>query len=44
LIRSGLAGEAEPLRAWWLPEPAPPGEAPEARALPLEVLAEDLGE
>ncbi|NDF63174.1 MAG: M67 family peptidase [Synechococcaceae bacterium WBB_3_034] len=44
LIRSGLTAEAEPLRAWWLPEPAPHGEAPEARALPLEVLAGDLGE
>jgi hypothetical protein len=44
LIRSGLAAEAEPLRAWWLPEPAAHGEAPEARGLSLEVLAGDLGE
>jgi proteasome lid subunit RPN8/RPN11 len=45
LIRSGVTGEPAPLRAWWLPEPtASGGPAPEARALPLELLAEDLGE
>ena len=45
LIRSGLAAEAAPLRAWWLPEPeAPAGPAPEPMPLPLEVLAGDLGE
>ena len=45
LIRSGLAAEAAPLRAWWLPEPeAPAGPAPEPLPLPLEVLAGDLGE
>ena len=43
LIRSGLAAEATPLRAWWLPEAeAPAGPAPEP--LPLELLAGDLGE
>jgi len=45
LIRSGLAAEAEPLRAWWLPEPpGPEGAAPEPLPLPLEPLAGDLGE
>jgi proteasome lid subunit RPN8/RPN11 len=50
LIRSGLAAEAEPLRAWWLPEPeANGGTAPEAMALPLltvplELQPGDLGE
>jgi proteasome lid subunit RPN8/RPN11 len=50
LIRSGLAAEAEPLRAWWLPEPGANGEAPpEAMPLPLEPVPlerepGDLGE
>jgi proteasome lid subunit RPN8/RPN11 len=46
LIRSGLADDPHPLRAWWLPEPAAlPGPAPEALPLPLEApLTGDLGE